>query len=1449
MREDHMKRWEFTMEWKKLIGLMMLVGLFSACVPVEKRAECSSGEAYNSSLRTCVPTIGSGSGSITYFKATSPSSQALTKSIYDGATNFSVLVADPYNKGFTIKWFLTFPNNTVQQVGIVGSDNISVGAGNVNSQVGNYVLEAKLFDAGGIQLLDTKNWFINFVSSQTPSIASIVPSRVSTVQTLTVGGNVLSFNASFTDNGYTGFNPSVTVTATWKVNGLAVASSTNPNTPASFNFDPATYGVGTHSVNFSLSGGSQIFDEVNYIVIVQAPNLVSYFDSAAPISGSAITVVDGVNIANNGFLIPDNVGGFTPMTAANAFCLSVTNFQGTRNIPGIPNTYIRYKLDGNLLNSSPLNFTGNGTANPKCITDVAGLNNFNISLPSYLQEIGQSKVLTAEVYDMGPNGQHLDDPNYLIKTVNWNLYVRPKNTKPSISTNLTIGDFDTGNINIVQDTDYTFAFTVADDDGNSSLNSDFEVRWYINGTLINGVNSFPNTNQPTPDCFHSYSEANDDFNQDTVTGDATGGLMSYKYSCKVAIPSFITSGSNNNTGYTLTAVVSDKSHYPGGAAKDSNTLTWNITLDETQTASQIADITTNTAISGLSTNDTYIEVVGISQPSLIGVAAGGVGSEIPETTDISLKIAVADQERDDYLRTIELCKGYSGALTPPYDPVLAQNCSVIDPVKTINRNNGDLWHQSSFSYRITESALVGALTGKIYFKVTIQDLPSTTQGTIIKALFPVEAINYNPQPVAVANSTPTIVVPPFTPESPLTNYNVYPGIPFSLDPGPVSDASESDGNNILYQWQICHSVVCTNSDWINIDGATERILAWTPSAELATLTTDVSFRLCIGDDGFGHEMTNCVGPTQSTDVTWVGPWQYFFVNKNQVNYTANVDELNNDTTPSGQVATWVNTTSSEREVYTVYSTAGSGAQDARIVISKAVYKGDGTGHIPSAEAQLNGIDVYSSSFYTDVNGAGFSYPADDITIAGDATNGYLYIVYKVTDPNTIPANISTIKVRRVKISNGLMGFSYTGIPYDDSLAGNCYITTPQGLYGDNIQLDFTTNDCFAGESIILNGAQLDISTIVGASGAATAQSLANYLNGNPALELNDRFHATVSGPVLTLTGYSNNDFFDANYYAKEIGNAVIDPNTNELIVPFVDGVNGDKISVFKIQTTANLGDPNNNKSKIEFNATPQAVAIENAYSTGVNYHFFAIKSASNHLYLYAYDAINELSSPYTTGSNTDIFTHTVSEFKIGAGQPGNAFTFIAGIDPNNSNKMSMIRIDESSFVSSSLTVYRKEPLDDDNRSQYKELYDFDIFPLFGTHEAILVSATNSSSDHDPDKRQKVYVSKIKSMDILANGSPFKLLNTQSPVNYSTQSLYPNHKVAIAGIDSGRDFGQQGAILNENISNEVVFLSYTVDDGSTIPSMRSSFINVEEENITVDSPSPQDGFQPGYVKAE
>lgn len=1469
-----------TMKLKNIISFGLIQAfllVFNACVPVAKRTECGSNEAFNANLRVCVPTIGTNS-SLLYIQSRQPQNN-ITDQVGSTTTHqFEIVVNDVYSAGYNISWQLRTPNNSVIFLSAgsgtsPGSNRATFTAQTQATQgAGAYQIEANILDNTNSTTLAATSWTINIVSGTVPEIKTISPagSSYSIVSTQTTA----SLSMSFTIGSYANIFPR------WYVNGELAPNNSPTTSPLSYSstygssaiFDPnantsnlsipvTNMNFGVNLVVLNLEDATEVYDTHVWTIYKSYPVLdgIAGSDALNPstpgvnpnVGGSGsgasptqVIAIDGVSIVDQGFKLGSDGSDITG-GVGRGFCVYVENFTGTQNIPGVSNVFVRFKLDGAQLGGD-ITFSGNGAANKKCITDATGFNNIALGLPPTLQDIGTTKTISAEICDRGTSGSVNDCGNgYLVKKYNWSIFVRSKNTAPVIAsdvgagspaaTNTTDSDPNNDKVDMVQDLTKRFSITITDDDSQVANNPDFQVRWYINGILMDGINLFPNTSDPTPDCYHTYNDA-------ATIADP----VNEKYFCDITVPSYLASGPNNTTSYTVTAVVSDTSKYVGGINKDSNMLTWLLNVSEVQTPPVIQNIYGST---GASADQDFATCFALqSSPDTCIATSETTGSpDLTENQDYILKIRISDAERDNYWRRIEMCKTFvvGQPASTASDCVIISGDQYFQNALYNSPPDGDVT-TSEYVFRMPETAIVGALNGQVHFRVTVQDVPTTVAATVIaQKVFSVEVNNNNPQPT-INTDTAT---PKFLPELPLVTYDVYAGMPFTFYPGVVSDPSKADGKNITFQWQVCAGggSCLSPSEWTDITGATKDKLVWTPPTSLNGAT--IQIRACIGDDGIGNEVANC--PVAA------GPWQNIVARKNHIVLKGTTPDAFTHN-PSGEMATWYDISQQEPTQYTAYSTGDY--PSAGIVVEKVVYIGDGA--VPHVE------DIKSVYFSTEVSGnAG---KASDLSLIGDPTTNSLFVAYKVKDELTIPQNLTTIRIRRIFTQNALFGFDYNGINLGYTLPPGSvtpFQLSPQGANDKTAEIDIV-DTAWAGETIEINGFPitegLDVS-LNGLSSDQAAEALATHINNLSDQKVLYKVFATRAGSTVILTGLPTNDYIDVQLYAKKVGSIMYDSTNQKIHLPFIDGLNNDKVSVISLSTLEHLGDANANPiNYLQLDSTAGSQDIVNAYSEASGYYYIAAKNYNGYFALYAYDELNSSSVDKKTGSDTAIFSKPIDQLRIGVSSTNNPYVFLGATD--TSGNLMLARINENSFLGNTITGSnieadlinsikqgtRSQPGGDGD--QFKGLSDFRLVSIPDEPQKALlfVSTNNDSVAHiDPSKRNNLYMVKISTDDDEIYTAPITLINTQSLINFpdidlvSGYNAIENYKISVSPYVKDRTFGLSGYTLNEN-QKDMVFVNYTVGD-SLNPSAISQFINVEEETISATETSFSEGFTPPYIE--
>ena len=128
-----------------LLSTLVLV----ASVPQTKQTECASNEAFNASLRTCVPVVQGGSSFINIKSFVPQFTQTRSKNDTSMLT-FSIIVDNPYNQSYSVEWERVF--NAAPTYICSNSLTCSFPAsylGTVLGEIGTHIITAKVKAGNG----------------------------------------------------------------------------------------------------------------------------------------------------------------------------------------------------------------------------------------------------------------------------------------------------------------------------------------------------------------------------------------------------------------------------------------------------------------------------------------------------------------------------------------------------------------------------------------------------------------------------------------------------------------------------------------------------------------------------------------------------------------------------------------------------------------------------------------------------------------------------------------------------------------------------------------------------------------------------------------------------------------------------------------------------------------------------------------------------------------------------------------------------------------------------------------------------------------------------------------------------------------------------------------------------------------------------------------------------
>lgn len=996
---------------------------------MQKETQCGTNEAFNATRRKCVPVVGASTTNTVFIQSKTPEN-SYTTSVVDSPTAHAVAVSDAYNYGYTVKWYEHYQDVSGTTTTLVAIDDANYTFNPTVKQAGQYVLEAVLLDLDGVNQLDTVNWTIIVSDQEQPSLSNPSPNAPAFSYPTSITSATLSMDITNpnTVQGYYYFIlDDTTVAGPTLFNSAATISH-------SINPQGMTQGLHTLTVKLvSYNNLSNIIDSYFWLVNIVSPDLpVIQTASSYPPLSDTITVVDGIDFASGGWLDTSNndlSNGNTQL-----ICIVVDD-SDKDNVPGA-DIDVEFKVAGNSIGFAPETAAG---SNKFCLSSadtVAAQSYFNLANP----DVAESKSLNVVTYKTGTTTQ--------VESLTWNVVVRPKNIRPVISingvtTSSSLGctasttvhytgcsmtqsvnyNADSGDTDYAdaEDTDNVVQLGITlDYDPDIVTEGDFQVFFQVKKVGDSAYEDMDGNSQYTyTDC--KYSET--DTSGTVDSGD--------KYVCNLRMDAFNNNGSIDPGDYVVTAFIrdygdgdGDGSATPDGlgwgvSPKDSNPLTWEITVQEKQSTGtiQIGTFLSAAAAADYTVGDSWYDgVVSCGDPTDAAVT-GFTADTLVETECVRVYTAVRDLERDDFNITIEMSNGILGGY------------STLSSTSTVTRIDNEEWTLVMTYAEVPEWAVAGALTSAT-IKVTVQDKPDNAASPICFTCdtatqsFTVNVTNNNPPPT-FADWTGAPEGSHFVDLS-ANGTIVYAGMPFEIavDSSDYSDASQYDGVNITWQWLVS---LDGGASWQEISNANSSNqsspkLIWTPDLDI-TPGTSVNLRLCLGDDGTGNELTSC------TDTPYIGgaggsskrikEWQNIVVYPATKQLAATA--ANNSS--GNELAQWYDETNGH--LYTAYTSGTT------VYVEKSGY--DSNGALQS---------IHTLSFSTEDSDAGFTPTSIySLSMAGlDGTS--VLIAYGLLETTT---SAPQYRVRRIDIQNGKFSFNYCGF----YVSGDVYASghaTCQDLY-------------------------------------------------------------------------------------------------------------------------------------------------------------------------------------------------------------------------------------------------------------------------------------------------------------------------------------------------------------------------------------------------------------------
>lgn len=1117
--------------------LISTLFLLAACVPQTKQTECGANEAFNASLRTCVPVVGGPSSFINISSFVPQFTQSRQKD--DSTTlTFTIAVSNPYSQSYSVEWERVFNAAPVTMCSNALSCSFSASLlGTTLGEVGTHILTAKIKDGNGsvvdshafeIKVNDFPKPVIN-TSTLTPSSYAFnaLPSDARIPFSFTIRNNNATLSAP--DNYRTIWtivkNGAVLYTESDSFTSFSLTGTNNTYlgvSPTSA-FNPATLGVGSYIVRAVVQNDipGEIVAEQQWNVIIQEPDLANVTTIAQPSPGVVIT-------AHNGVAYPDFPALSWIYSAAIQpnFCVTVDDRDGTYAGDG-QSIQVRWYLDGlggDICTKETLDTPGTQTI---CLIDANNCdpNGANAPFDTALLQFSnansvspQTHKVTARLFDERTSAEFQRSdvvPSNGSYPIEWLVNNKPINTAPVLGFGSTqptgcvsSGAFSRSSCAVTQGTDFTVSFTATDDFYSpiadaGEFNWDFKIK-YNGADISNGVS---NTS-----CTKAFGTAV------TVPG-ASGpynATTPNKWTCTMAVPDYVATGPLNpaSGSYSVVATMQDSGSPVGGAGLSSQSLTWNLVVTESNSALVLAD-----QASGSSITKGAVTMTGANFAT--------------ELETINFNMHVTDAQVDNLQYQVSVCKDNTIACTNPQAIFVPGYTQVVRSMLATPDLNPRVL--PSLAYQIPEDFLIGVhspaidiATGvdqPVFFKIQVSDVPSVLV-TAINSDEEVFSMN-----VRNLNTAPTIDSSGVTKPAVGSTTVVYSGYPLTIDPGIVADTSgPASERSLEYQW---YSKIGAGA-WTPVTGASQRIIRYTPG----NITSDIDLKLCVGDGTAAHT-------TASTGVcsgTWTVTPKKYLEDLSATGVASVEDEL----------AVWYDDTNTFPDTQVIYSAYVDSNKD--IFVEKTVKNAAGNIVVSTNTIKFPALQTGTPSVVT------------NLSITGSANS--IYVAY-IASASATPATMIP-RIRRIDKFYDLtapaqakvamdhpapFGFSYANT--DFTLTGvctggvlTCNFTPGDGLGGfatieflDRLTLGDTIE--INGETFTADPTPTLANEICDSSACATVNSQAENLRDKINNSLLPSMHgitARTSGGIVEIYSQYTLDYLDFDGSIGSVPGIVAGPN-------------------------------------------------------------------------------------------------------------------------------------------------------------------------------------------------------------------------------------------------------------------------------------------------------------------
>jgi hypothetical protein len=1393
---DGIEKDETMVGFKTISLLVFALLLVAGCVPSTKQTQCAGNEAFNPTLRTCVPVVQTPSSFIN-ISTTIPTSSISRYKNDTTLMSFRINISNPYNQAYTTRWTDSYNGLVTNYTGSVsGPLNWDVFPVFFQTQVGLHLLTVEVLDST-LKVVDSHSFSFSINDLPRPVFDTTGWLPASATPTILTTAGVTDFQSKVKNNGT--LIPNATDFYTeWVLsrNGMVLTTERDNLTTTSVN------GVSTHLFSFSsitntpgdyvirarlvVNATSEVLDERQWFTTLAYP-ASSKVTSAPLISNqiytglvTAYSGVDYTQIPSYNF----TVDSAPPGSNRAQFCVTVADGRGSVITPEDSKfVKVAFYLNG----SGPAIYVGTttGSQNRVCLTDVG-----NSALTSIIFNSAIDQTITARVTDEASNreytAQDLDSSVGSVYPISWTVRVKPKNVAPEISFGSTdtviscpvVTPLEKNSCSITSDTNFNVGVNLVSDDfyNTASLisNLTYTFRLYRDTTLVTQCTGSPAFGAPI--------------------------------NCPLSIPSFSTLGPLNLTGvpYSIVATVRDNGSPIVGTPLTSLEHTWNIpVVTETNTAPSITAFSTNAT----------------------------TGTPVAEKNPITFSLTVADAQMDNLSYTIQYCKQDSTA-----DPTCIDVGNFIS--NTFARTNNAATVTINESSTLSEDFLLN-LTGlgcqntvrggfcDVRFKAIVSDVPNTASALpSAPQIITARIINFNVAPTfSDAQALPTLS----------STYQAFVGFPLTFSgvtTGFITDLSIPLTEKVTkYQWY-AKTAAMLISDYRAIDGATGQNLTWTPSLirDYGTMNP-VSIRLCVSDE-----------PSVTTPATICSnPWTVTVRNNVVQVHDMTVSPFSTslaltNTDAGSETATFFTTPKTLGVTASAVYTAFVG-NDKKIYVKRSLLQNNGS-IVPDANDQVVSFEAFPDP--NDLTGQSMGIPAHavkDLTLAGDDAD--LYVSYRASSTNPSMQTTFYPQVRRIRLGNlkiaplahsSLFGFQYNGYTITASCApsSDCVVTNPQD--GTTPTIRFQPITSITGSitfTSTMGSRQINFASVgtpgticSTCSGAVMAAGLAGIINSDFSKELMG-IGAIQAGDTVSISGSRARDRLDltgSSQPADQMGQIYI--NGSSWYLPYIDGARGGRISMISGSINAVIGpsNPTVTTNSAVYNSIDPA-SIFSTYFDGSNLFIAISKKSGSGGKLYKIDSSSTVTS-------TDLFGgQALLDIQVAA----NGNNVFVTAKTNSFPSVTKIGIYSPTLVQRDVITVDGVDTAVDSPTQARfeqgQVSSMKLVPYINGAR-IVASSLNGGSDH------KLYMARVFTYN---NSDWFMSCDDCNPIGSQDSVVAGQVKVSVAPvrfktINSDYRLAQDGVVASEGIKDILMTTYGQLNTGGTAANPTLGVFNIQAEQI-------------------